>query len=73
MCTQNKTFWKSISLYFDEFPINKMHALGLNMKVGDIAPDFTLDAHDGTSVQLSQFRGKYNVVLFFYPKDDTPG
>lgn len=43
------------------------------MKVGDVAPDFSLQAHDGTQVRLSDFRGKKNVVLFFYPKDDTPG
>ena len=43
------------------------------MKVGDTAPDFNLEAHDGTFVKLSQFRGKSHVVVFFYPKDDTPG
>jgi peroxiredoxin Q/BCP len=36
------------------------------------APDFTLLNEDGESVSLNQFRGK-NVVLFFYPKADTPG
>ncbi len=36
------------------------------------APDFTLLNENGESVSLSQFRGK-NVVLFFYPKADTPG
>lgn len=45
----------------------------VTMKVGDKAPDFTLQAHDGTVVRLSDFRGKKNVVVFFYPKDDTPG
>ena len=43
------------------------------MKVGDIAPDFSLQAHDGSQVQLSDYLGKKNVVIFFYPKDDTPG
>ena len=43
------------------------------MKVGDVAPDFSLQAHDGTQVRLSDFREKKNVVVFFYPKDDTPG
>jgi len=42
------------------------------IKVGDIAPDFTLVADDGTTVTLSALRGK-KVVLYFYPKDDTPG
>ncbi len=41
-------------------------------KVGDVARDFTLPAHDGSNVQLSQQRGHW-VVLYFYPKDMTPG
>ncbi len=40
--------------------------------VGVPAPDFTLPASDGNHVRLSDFRGK-NVVLYFYPKDMTPG
>lgn len=40
---------------------------------GDIAPDFRLKSDDGKSYSLSQFRGKKDVVLYFYPKDDTPG
>jgi peroxiredoxin Q/BCP len=42
------------------------------MQVGAVAPDFTLLADDGTSITLSQYRGQ-TVVIFFYPKDDTPG
>ncbi|MDJ0733419.1 MAG: peroxiredoxin [Nostocaceae cyanobacterium] len=42
------------------------------VKVGDTAPDFTLPAQDGSSVSLTNFRGQA-VVLYFYPKDDTPG
>jgi peroxiredoxin Q/BCP len=41
--------------------------------VGQRAPDFTLPAGDGRSVSLADFRGKKVVVLFFYPKDETPG
>jgi peroxiredoxin Q/BCP len=37
------------------------------------APDFVLPAHSGESVRLSDFRGKKNVVLYFYPRDETPG
>ena len=40
--------------------------------VGTPAPDFSLPADDGRVVRLSDFRGRW-VVLFFYPKDDTPG
>ena len=39
---------------------------------GKKAPDFTLPDDDGTKIKLSQFRGK-PVVLYFYPKDNTPG
>ncbi|CAD7288930.1 Putative peroxiredoxin [Campylobacter majalis] len=39
---------------------------------GDVAPEFTLLNADGVSVSLKDFRGK-NVVLYFYPKDNTPG
>ena len=39
---------------------------------GEIAPDFTLPDADGNMVTLSQFAGK-TVILYFYPKDDTPG
>lgn len=42
------------------------------LKVGDRAPDFTLPADDGSDVSLKYFLGK-KVVLYFYPKDDTPG
>ncbi len=40
--------------------------------VGDIAPDFTLTADDDTVVSLSALRGSW-VVLYFYPRDNTPG
>lgn len=42
------------------------------IKEGDQAIDFTLEATNGETVTLSDFKGK-NVVLFFYPKDQTPG
>ena len=42
------------------------------MNVGDVVEDFTLPDQDGNEVSLSQFRGK-PVVLFFYPRADTPG
>ena len=41
-------------------------------KPGDKAPDFTLPRDGGGSVKLSELRGT-KVVLYFYPKDDTPG
>jgi peroxiredoxin Q/BCP len=39
---------------------------------GSKAPDFTLPAHDGTKLKLSSLKGS-TVILYFYPKDDTPG
>jgi len=44
-----------------------------NLKVGDQAPDFTLPANDGKPVKLSDFRGKKNVVLAFFPAAFTGG
>lgn len=42
------------------------------IEIGITAPDFTLNDKDGNSVSLSDFRGK-KVILYFYPKDSTPG
>jgi len=42
------------------------------LREGDKAPAFTLNDHDGNPVSLSDFAGK-KVVVYFYPKDDTPG
>lgn len=42
------------------------------LQAGDQAPDFTATTDDGQQVKLSDYRGK-RVVLYFYPKDDTPG
>jgi peroxiredoxin Q/BCP len=41
-------------------------------RAGQQAPDFTLPSQDGSSVSLHDFRGKW-IVLYFYPKDNTPG
>ncbi len=43
------------------------------IKVGDIAPDFTLPSQGRQSISLKDFHGQKCVVLYFYPKDDTPG
>jgi peroxiredoxin Q/BCP len=42
------------------------------LPVGSPAPEFTATAHDGQKIDLAKLKGK-NVVLYFYPKDDTPG
>lgn len=42
------------------------------LAIGSNAPDFTLPGDSGTSISLADYKGQY-VVLYFYPKDDTPG
>jgi len=42
------------------------------LEIGTVAPEFTLTADDGQEVSLADFRGK-RVVIYFYPKADTPG
>lgn len=48
--------------------MNSSHPL----EIGETAPDFALPDSSGQTVKLSDFRGR-QVVLYFYPKDDTPG
>jgi thioredoxin-dependent peroxiredoxin len=43
------------------------------VEVGSVAPDFTLPSQSGEMVRLGDFVGNKPVVLYFYPKDDTPG
>lgn len=43
------------------------------LKEGSIAPDFSLPSSDGTEFRLSDFKGEKNIILYFYPKDNTPG
>ena len=43
------------------------------LKVGQDAPEFKLKAYPSGEYSLSQFKGKKNIILAFYPKDDTPG
>jgi len=45
----------------------------IKLKAGDPAPDFEGPTSDGSKLGLKNFLGKKNVVLYFYPKDDTPG
>jgi len=44
----------------------------LKLKEGDVAPEFTVATNGGGKISLTDFKGK-NVILYFYPKDDTPG
>ncbi len=47
--------------------------VSLGLDVGDKAPAFDLPADRGSNVSLAEFQGNKNVVLYFYPKDDTSG
>lgn len=44
----------------------------MNLNIGDKAPDFNLKDQNGNDVSLESLKGK-RVILYFYPKDDTPG
>ncbi len=44
-----------------------------SIEVGQKAPDFELPDAEGKRIRLADFRGKKAIVLYFYPKDDTPG
>lgn len=42
------------------------------LKIGETAPDFTLESHAGKSIALAKLRGR-KIILWFYPEADTPG
>jgi thioredoxin-dependent peroxiredoxin len=50
----------------------KLTEVMFHLKEGDVAPDFTAPIETGANVSLSDYKGK-KLVLYFYPKDDTPG
>jgi peroxiredoxin Q/BCP len=47
-------------------------AMELKLKAGDVAPKFTAATNGGGKISLADYKGR-NVILYFYPKDDTPG
>ena len=47
--------------------------MAMALKMGNKAPDFNLPSTSGKDIKLSDFKTKKNVVIYFYPKDDTPG
>jgi len=53
--------------------INKLMAQKNKIKVGDKIPNFTLDDQNGNRFSVSDLFGKKAMVIYFYPKDDTPG
>jgi peroxiredoxin Q/BCP len=53
--------------------LREINVKSRRIQIGDEAPDFTLPSQTGEEVKLSSYRGNKNVVLYFYPKDNTPG
>ena len=51
---------------------NYASAANIDLQIGDDAPSFTLNDAQGKPHSLNDYAGKY-LVLYFYPKDDTPG
>jgi len=47
--------------------------MSILLQPGDAMPDISLPSSEGRYIPLEEFRGKKNVVLYFYPEDDTPG
>ncbi len=66
----------AIALVFAARPLIRVSAIHADDQMvpaeGTMAPDFTLPSQEGTPISLHSFRGKW-VVLYFYPKDQTPG
>ena len=65
---------KAICFLLSVLLLTQFQAFSADMpKVGDKAPDFSVLASDGTTVQLKDYVGKGPIILYFYPKDDTKG
>jgi len=61
-----------VSLKSENQEISKAKDQPMMLKVGDTAPAFTAQTHEGKDLSLANLRGK-KVLLWFYPKADTPG
>jgi thioredoxin-dependent peroxiredoxin len=61
------------SMFLAFLPMLSLAAAGADLKPGMPAPAFEARDQEGRTIRLSDFAGKSTVVLYFYPKDDTPG
>ncbi|MGB6724572.1 MAG: peroxiredoxin, partial [Terracidiphilus sp.] len=62
-----------VAVFAAVFATVSLHAADETMpNTGQAAPTFTLPSQDGSPISLSQYKGKW-VVLYFYPRDMTPG
>lgn len=65
----NWTPWLAMASIFSLFS----STAAADLKVGDAAPDFTLEGSDGKSYRLRDYAGKQGVVIAWFPKAFTPG
>lgn len=74
MNSQIAAFIKVLPIFIMSFfSFLSCKAQDITLKEGDKAPDFILPSDEGKTISLSDFESKSNVVLYFYPKDKTPG
>ena len=71
----NRSFWSVLGVLGLGFVLmgSVRPAVGADLKAGDKAPAFSLPGSDGMTYSLDDFKGKQTVILYFYPKADTPG
>lgn len=62
-----------VVLTFIVFTINNVMSQSGKLEVGDTIPAFTLKNQEGNNFNIDTYRGKKKMVIYFYPKDDTPG
>lgn len=55
------------------FVIQYIYPQKMKLKVGDTVPSFTLKDQDNQEINIADYKGKNAMVIYFYPKDDTPG
>ena len=65
--------WMTLAFVAAAMGVASAQAPAVELKVGDMAPDFTLQGSDGKTYSLSQFRGKQAVVVAWFPKAFTAG
>jgi hypothetical protein len=73
LCFIRQNSWPTFFEKFGNSIVNKQKEVGLLLSMGDLAPDFTLPSTLKKDISLSDFRGKKNVLVAFYPLDFTPG
>ncbi len=70
---KKKIFLLLLLVIFIIFAINSVMSQSSKLEVGDTIPTFTLKNQLGNNIDIDAYRGKKAMVIYFYPKDDTPG